>query len=418
MNRLLPISLLALTLTAADAAAQFKPAIDPPPGGVPANAAPSRFPPLTALKSESDNWAVREELTRVRVLMVGDTNDQIGGIFQTELNKMQELLTAAVGANKVDITVLKGTNASPDKILEYYRNLQTGKDEAIVFYYAGHGCMDRNRKFDPIWASGHMLGMKAGGLYRADLYKAIKAKKAGLTVLITDCCSSDDTTPNNPASINPNGRLVPAARASADHIRHVGRCLFLQHRGVMDMTAAMSGQFAYGNGETIGMTPALCRVFYSPHQFLPGGGRNFITWSDFHSSLNTEMWKMLAYQGANFTQLAPAFGHGRLASTPWVNELEGGGRSNWSFYHLGDGRYKALEFGMGNADGTARLSGHNLHIDFTTADGAISGAYDIDIDTGAAKCSFTTGPLAGRSVNGTFSEGEFDKQTNKVRKAE
>ncbi|MGE0421553.1 MAG: hypothetical protein AB7O88_04780 [Reyranellaceae bacterium] len=64
------------------------------------------------------------------------------------------------------------------------------------------------------------------------------------------------------------------------------------------------------------------------------------------------------------------------------------GQSNWALRALGGGRYEARESGMGNATGTAVLSGTTLTIDFRT--GNVAGRYQWTLDT---QCTAGQGTL-------------------------
>jgi hypothetical protein len=93
-----------------------------------------------------------------------------------------------------------------------------------------------------------------------------------------------------------------------------------------------------------------------------------------------------------------------LLQGSWANQLTGGGASTWTFAPLGGGRYDAQEAGMGNARGTAVLTGKHLHIDFVT--GPVVGAYDVDLSTsgadGTGQVSFSEGPLTGNIYRTAF----------------
>ena len=76
----------------------------------------------------------------------------------------------------------------------------------------------------------------------------------------------------------------------------------------------------------------------------------------------------------------------------------------WTFTPLGDGRFSAVERGLGNATGVATLVGNRLHIDFTWAAGA--GFYDVDLNAdgtyGTGRFLITQGPLTGKSLGAVF----------------
>jgi len=252
-------------------------------------------------------WAVREELTRVRALIVVDTNSNVRVCEEQNLRNLYAALTAGIPRNRLEITVLSGEHATPQNVLRYYQNLQTGPNEAVLFYYGGHGGVDATRRFNDGPTLGHCLTMTAGGLYRRDLIAAIKARNPGLAVILTDCCSSYFQSGNSTSdseSSNENGRI------QAMGLSHACRCLFFQHRGIVDITASEPGSFAYGY-EAIGgfFTFGLTRIVVAPEQCLLDGGRNFITWGTVAHEVNVQVIREITKINASIGQRAFRFVH-------------------------------------------------------------------------------------------------------------
>ena len=115
------------------------------------------------------------------------------------------------------------------KILDYYKNLKTGPDEALLFFYAGHGAYD-NAKKEPVFELKR--GDKVIGILRRTVVQAMEAKGAGLTVILSDCCSS----PVKLAQL----QFVSRAPARTPYValNPNVRALFFQHRGTVDVTVA------------------------------------------------------------------------------------------------------------------------------------------------------------------------------------
>src|SRR5262245_1782825 len=89
------------------------------------------------------------ETTRVHVLLVADTHDQMGATWGRDTANMKAILEAAFRQQKLDgrytITLLAGKEVTPENILDHYRKLRTGPEEALVFYYSGHGGTHLNK---------------------------------------------------------------------------------------------------------------------------------------------------------------------------------------------------------------------------------------------------------------------------------
>src|SRR5262249_25226817 len=142
------------------------------------------------------------DLKKLHVLLIIDTNAKgIGDSVRVDLGTVQGMLEL-LPKNKVATTVLQGGEVTRKRVLDYYARLQAGSDDALFCYCPGHGGTDP--------AKGHYLDLNAGPLTRAELREAMDGKQAGLSVLLTDCCSSmakmrqPDALAEAPAAMPPN----------------------------------------------------------------------------------------------------------------------------------------------------------------------------------------------------------------------
>jgi hypothetical protein len=126
------------------------------------------------------------EAARVRVLIVVDTDDQMGATWGLDGDNLKVVLAA--GAQKqgirarVTIDMFTGKEVTPENILAHYEQLEPAPDETLVFYYSGHGGYHLTK--------GHFLALRWGKLYRSALLTAMKKKQPQLIVVLTDCCSN------------------------------------------------------------------------------------------------------------------------------------------------------------------------------------------------------------------------------------
>lgn len=127
-----------------------------------------------------------DEASRVRILLVLDTDDKQGVTWGLDGDNMQAVLQAALRKQKLDarstIDIFTGSKVTPEKILGYYASLQTQPSETLVFYYSGHGGLKAGK--------GHFLALHAGHLYRKDLLAALTKHRTRLVVVLTDCCAN------------------------------------------------------------------------------------------------------------------------------------------------------------------------------------------------------------------------------------
>jgi Caspase domain len=134
--------------------------------------------------------AAQDQASRVRILLVLDTFDRMGATWGLDGENMEALFdhcfTAQGLAKGREYTIdrFTGKKVTPKNVLDYYRNLNVGPDEALVFYYSGHGGYHAKL--------GHFMQLTIGHerLYRNDILTAMESKKPRLKVLLTDCCAN------------------------------------------------------------------------------------------------------------------------------------------------------------------------------------------------------------------------------------
>src|SRR5262249_32143960 len=128
---------------------------------------------------------------------------------------------------QLDIRTLKGGAATRDAILRYYQELKTSRDEALLFYSSGRGSPDAR-------PGGPVLEPERGpALGRAELRKAMEAKKAGLVVILSD-------GRNKPWRSRVARRMILTVKPPTQ-VHPTLRCLFFQARDTVDITATSGG---------------------------------------------------------------------------------------------------------------------------------------------------------------------------------
>lgn len=210
-----------------------------------------------------------QEVTTLHVLLVMDTSDpNIAKGVRVDLENIKRTLSEHIPKSRHTVTVIDGPAITPDRVLNYFKSLKVQPTDGLLFYYSGHGSM-RDGK-------GHTLELQKGThpLFRSDLIKAMKAKQAAATIVLTDCCSDRNETPTDFVLQAGKPRGAPTA------ISPIAKKLFFQPqpKGVVDITAATNdvalsdevhgGFFTYG----------LCRTL-NKHEQTPIG------WKEFHQSV-------------------------------------------------------------------------------------------------------------------------------------
>lgn len=126
---------------------------------------------------------------------------------------------------------------TPQQVKEWVQTVPTSPADTVLVYYSGHGSLDEYGTHDLRFA----LAPRSLTLTRAWLAEELRAKSAGLKMLITDTCS-EQVGQEGPSARQPIAfvDLKPNAKFYVKH-------LFLEHNGFLDITAASPGQRAYGH---------------------------------------------------------------------------------------------------------------------------------------------------------------------------
>lgn len=188
------------------------------------------------LTAAAIGWATGGQAQRVHLLVAGDTLDRnVGKAIDRDLGNIVITFFILLREGQLDHARLSGGDVTAENILNAVERFRVQPDDAVVFYWGGHGAFD---------SDGQYLQMpKGGNLYRSTLLGAMKKKQARLIVLLTDCCNeySDQGTgkpPISPSSPDPRRGTSPLFDE-----------LFFKARGVVDVNAAAQGEVALGTKE-------------------------------------------------------------------------------------------------------------------------------------------------------------------------
>jgi hypothetical protein len=218
------------------------------------------------------------ELKTLRVLLVLDTSSNLAQSIKHDSENMRIVLEEHIPEGRRKIDVIDGKRVTRENILRYYRDLKTGPDEVLLFFYSGHG------RIDP--KLGQCLEPQMGKtplVPRGDVRKAMEGKGAGLVILLTDCCST---------RIAAKPGVATRQTITDVKLHPVLRSLFFLHRGTVDVTAAEDGTGSWGDDEHGGVfTCALVSLLEGDLKKLNKEQGGVLSWKEFFPQLSRETEK-------------------------------------------------------------------------------------------------------------------------------
>lgn len=187
------------------------------------------------------------ELRRLRVLLVLDSHSDLRDSLLRDYARLREMLSATMPKGRYTLDVLGAKNATRQKVLAHYRDLKTGPDEGLLCFFGGHGATDRRH--------GHYLAMRGNTpLPRSELRAAMEAKRAGLVVLLSDCCGRH---------VPMKGSPVVTAPPPAKQLHPTVRQLFFLARGTIDLNGCAPGSASWGDDVYGGVFTRTCASVFS-----------------------------------------------------------------------------------------------------------------------------------------------------------
>jgi len=122
---------------------------------------------------------------------------------------------------------------TPDGILRSVNALNVNPNDAIVFYYSGHGAFDtKNQKQIFTLAKG-------GNLYREVVVAKMEAKSPRLTVLLTDCCNTNTEVAGTRSAGSSKVIKTP------NNFSPLFENLFVFCKGTVDLTSSKPGEYSF-----------------------------------------------------------------------------------------------------------------------------------------------------------------------------
>src|SRR5262245_8920017 len=172
------------------------------------------------------------ELKKLHILMVFDTRaSDLAKSVRVDEWRMRLLWKETIPSGRYTLTTLSGAKVTKEGILAHYKNLRLGPNDGVLFYYAGHAATD-------VKTGKHYFDLAGDNpLFRKDLVKSMEATRAGLVVLLTDCCSTPREIMRKDG-FDDLGENLALGRGEATRLHPTVRQLLFLARGTVDVTAA------------------------------------------------------------------------------------------------------------------------------------------------------------------------------------
>ena len=143
---------------------------------------------------------------------------------------------------------------SEDNILKWTREVEADRDDAVFVYFSGHGGAHRSTK-------ELYLTLPGGKFDRKVLADAIDGIPCRLKILFTDACSFG----------------VPITLPYVNTLKKAYANLFLEHKGFLNVAAAVEGEYALGNS----YGGIFTRAFVDTMLFVDKlGDDGFVSWEE------------------------------------------------------------------------------------------------------------------------------------------
>jgi hypothetical protein len=221
------------------------------------------------------------ELKHLHILMVFDTKaSDLAKSVRVDERRMRRLWKETIPSSRYTAIMFSGAKVTQAGILAHYKSLRLGPNEGVLFFYAGHAATDiktGKHYFD-------LIGDKP--LFRRDLVKAMEATRAGLVVVLTDCCSTPRKIEPKEGFDDLSENLALGRGGDATRIHPTVRQLLFLSRGTVDVTAATDNASWSDIARGGLFTRSLELMFKTPVRELGVSGD--VTWPKFFPKLQRQ----------------------------------------------------------------------------------------------------------------------------------
>ena len=173
----------------------------------------------------------------VHALVVGDTSDEkIGRGVQIDVSRICFQLEKMIPKQHLELKTVTGAQVSWDGIISQLIQIRANENDAMLFFYSGHGAFDN---YDD-GMNGHFFAMPQGErLYRSAVVRHVARRGAGLDAVISSSCNVFLPIEGRaPASAAAPARAYEETRNFAP----LAASLFFREKGLVNINGASEGE--------------------------------------------------------------------------------------------------------------------------------------------------------------------------------
>lgn len=213
---------------------------------------------------ETRSWAT---LGRLYVVIATDDNhSDLGTIAQKNGDLLMKTLKSHLAEGSAVLLKIPAENLSREMIFLMISNLPLQENDALFFYFSGHGGVDRK--------TGQYFHLSPSGedIFRSELQAAFDKRKHRLSVLVSDACdstSASDSKERQTAKTDKQDEKTstPQPGAEGSTTSPLFFSLFFMGHGQVDLASSSVGQASLVSGNGMGcFTETLAGLLQSNHR--------------------------------------------------------------------------------------------------------------------------------------------------------
>lgn len=183
------------------------------------------------------------EAATLHTILVADTTDEsIGDSTAMDLFKVRRQLKKVAGYTEMEhhLITISSDEVLPENVLEAIDHLEFDEDDAVVFYYSGHGFRTESKEGNP-WPNLY-FSIVGKGIDLSHIRDLLEGKNPRFLLVIADVCNS--FVPEEFAP--PLMQKFWLSGTSEEIIAANYRSLFLEAEGTLLISSSEVGEYSWG----------------------------------------------------------------------------------------------------------------------------------------------------------------------------